>query len=311
MSIPKTQTSTTQPTVCEVADRIFAYTHPRGGWCVSNSGVLSYPDGAVIIDTLATERRTRELIEFVDVLGPGSARTIINTHHHGDHNFGNHLFGPTAVTIGHDRIRAAMVKTGLGLTRLWPEVDWGDVRVTPPTVTFDSQMTLHTGDIRVELVHPGTPAHTTNDIVAWVPEQRVLFAGDLMMSGAAPFCLMGSISGTIAAVNQLAALGATTIVCGHGPIAGPEIFSQTLRYLRWIQDLAANGQALGLSPLTIAREADPGEFANLVDGERIVANLHRAYAELAGGPLGEPLDVLAIFDEMIVYNGGQRPTCLA
>ncbi|MCP2279404.1 MBL fold metallo-hydrolase [Nocardia amikacinitolerans] len=299
------------PTVTEIADGVYAYTHSRGGWCVSNAGVLAGPDGAVVIDTLATEGRTRALVEFVDGLGAGPARTIVNTHHHGDHNFGNHLFGPAAVVVGHDRIRPEMTDTGLALTKLWPNVDWGDVRVTLPGITFSDNVTLHVGERRVELIHLGPAAHTTNDVVAWLPAERVLFAGDLVMSGAAPFCLMGSVSGSIAAVRRLFALGAETVVAGHGPVTGPEIFDQTLRYLRWVQDLAAEGRALGLTPLAIALEADHGEFGGLVDQERLVGNLYRADAELSGGPLGEPLDVLSIFDEMVLYNGGQVPACLA
>ncbi|MFQ6329335.1 MBL fold metallo-hydrolase [Nocardia sp. CWNU-33] len=299
------------PVVREVADNVFAYTHSRGGWCVSNAGVLAGTNGALVIDTLATEGRTRALVDFVDGLEVGPARTILNTHHHGDHNFGNHLFGPTAVVLGHDRIRPEMIDTGLALTQLWPDVAWGDVRVTLPTITFADRITVHVGDRRVELIHLGPAAHTTNDVVAWLPEERVLFAGDIVMSGAAPFCLMGSISGSLTAVRRLAALGAKTVVSGHGPVTGAEVLAQTARYLQWIQELAAEGRSLGLTPLEVARQVDHGEFTELVDAERIVGNLYRAYAELDGGPAGTPLDVLSIFGEMVAYNGGRQPTCYA
>jgi cyclase len=299
------------PVVREVADGVFAYTHRRGGWCVSNAGVLTGPGGALVIDTLATEGRTRGLVEFVDSLAPGPARTVVNTHHHGDHNFGNHLFGPAAVVIGHDRIRPEMIETGLALTRLWPHVDWGDVRVTLPTITFGDRLTLHAGDRTIELIHLGPAAHTTNDVVAWLPREKVLFAGDIVMSGAAPFSLFGSVRGTLEAVGQLAQLGAETVVAGHGPVTGPEIFDQTIRYLHWIENTAVEGRALGLSPLEIALQAGSGAFDDLVDFERIVGNLHRACAELDEVPPGAPLDVLSIFDEMVTYNHGQVPECLA
>ncbi len=311
MTATEDRPAVTAPAVREVADGVFAYTDARGGWCVSNAGVLAGPDGAVVIDTLATEGRTRALVEFVDGLGAGPRRTVVNTHHHGDHNFGNHQFGAAAVVVGHDAVRAEMVETGLALTRIWPQVDWGDVRVTLPHITVGDRLNLHVGKRRAEIIALGSAAHTSNDLVVWLPEDRVLFAGDVVMSGAAPFCLFGSVSGTMAAVRRLAALGAETVVSGHGPVTGPEIFDETLRYLSWIQDLATAGLALGLTPLAIALEADPGEFGELVDQERIVGNLYRAEAELSGAKPGAPLDVLAIFDEMIVFNDGRLPDCLA
>nr|WP_246598797.1 hypothetical protein [Nocardia tengchongensis] len=62
-----------RPVVREVAEDVFAYTHDRGGWCVSNAGVVAGRDGALVIDTLATEGRTRALAEFVDRHAAGRA----------------------------------------------------------------------------------------------------------------------------------------------------------------------------------------------------------------------------------------------
>jgi len=294
----------------EVADRVYAYVQSPGGWCVSNAGVIAGPDGALVIDTLATERRARRFHESVERLHPGPGRTVVNTHHHGDHNFGNHVFGPAAAVLAHELAREEMAATGLALTQLWPQVEWGDVQVTLPTVTFRDRLTVHVADVRAELLHVG-PAHTSNDVVVWLPDQRVLFAGDVVLSGATPFSLMGSVSGSLAAVGELSQLGAETVVCGHGPIAGPEVFDETAAYLMWIQELAAHGAAAGLTPLRVAREAGLGPFGHLLDPERTVGNLHRAYDELGGGQPGRPLDVLAVFSEMVEYNGGQLPTCLA
>jgi cyclase len=122
---------------------------------------------------------------------------------------------------------------------------------------------------------------------------------------------MGSVRGALRAVDELRRLGARTIVCGHGPVTGPEVLDETAEYLEWMQRLAVDGAARGLSPLQVARDTGPGAFAHLIDRERIVGNLHRAYAELEGGDLARPLDVVKIFGEMIEYNGGALPECLA
>jgi cyclase len=263
-----------------------------------------------VIDTLATERRANRLRQSVERLHPGPGRVLVNTHHHGDHTFGNHVFGPSASIVAHELARAEMASTGLALTELWPQVEWGHVEVTLPTVTFRERLSLYVGDREVELIHVG-PAHTTNDVVVWLSTDRVLFAGDVVLGGSTPFNLMGSIRGALSALDRLDRLGAGTVVCGHGPVSGPEVLNETRAYLRWIQALAAEGATRGLTPLQVAREAGLGEFGHLLDPERIVGNLHRAYDEIAGGVSGRPLDVAAAFGEMVEYNGGRVPTCLA
>ncbi|MGI9002129.1 MAG: MBL fold metallo-hydrolase [Pseudonocardia sp.] len=70
-----------------------------------------------------------------------------------------------------------------------------------PALTFRDAVTIHAGELCLEVFHVG-PAHTTNDVVVWVPERRVLFAGDIVMSGVTPFCLMGSIQGSLRAVER-------------------------------------------------------------------------------------------------------------
>ncbi|OLT12436.1 MBL fold metallo-hydrolase [Pseudonocardia sp. CNS-139] len=300
---------TTERTV-ELADGVYAYVQEPGGWCVSNAGIVTGGGGAAVIDTLATEARAAMLRDTVDELCAAPRRVVVNTHHHGDHVFGNHLFGPHATIVAHEEAPAELRDTGLALTGLWPDVAWGDVRVTLPTVTFRDRMAVDVGGRRIELIGMA-PAHTTNDVVAWLPDERVLFAGDVVLSGSTPFTLMGSIRGTLVAVERLRQLEPRTIVCGHGPVTGPDVLDRTVEYLRWIQALADAGVRRGATPLEVARDADPDLFGHLLDPERLVGNVHRAYAEIAGGPLARPLDVVAIFGEMVELNDGRLPTCLA
>ncbi|WP_067457313.1 hypothetical protein [Actinomadura macra] len=75
--------------------------------------------------------------------------------------------------------------------------------------------------------------------------------------------------------------------------------------------MATEAKAAGLTPLEAARETDLGEYAELTDPERIVGNLHRAYAELDGLAPGAPIDLVSALDDMITYNGGRPLTCRA
>lgn len=292
-----------------VAEGVYAFVQPDGGWCLNNAGLVASRGLAVLVDTAATETRTRRLREQVERVVPGGPDFVVNTHFHGDHTFGNGQFTERAVIVAHEGTRADTAEAGLGLRQLWPDVEWGATPLTLPTVTFRDALTLHAEDLRVELLQVG-PAHTASDVVAWVPERSVLFTGDVVWSQVTPYVLMGSVSGSLRALERLRALRPATVVPGHGPVGGPELIDATEAYLRRLQELAEAGRRAGRTPLETARAADLGPFATLVDPERLVGNLHRAWAELDGLPPGARLDVGASFREMVAFHG-RLPECHA
>jgi cyclase len=307
----------------EIANGVFAYVQPDGSWWINNAGFVVAEDHVCAIDTAATQRRTVGLQEAIRAVSTAPVRTLLNTHHHGDHTNGNCLF-TDAVVIGHANCRANMAGQGIGgLDAVFGPVEWGGLSVVPPVLTFDEALTLYIGDIRAELRYVGTAAHTTGDVVAWLPDHDVVFAGDLVFNGGTPFVLMGSVAGSLAALEVVRSLGASTIVPGHGAICGPGQIDVVAGYLTWLQGVARNGAESGLSPLEAARQTDLGEYAEWLDAERIVGNLHRAYMELGAGtaapaaepvpdqPLGAPADILSAFADMITYNGGRPLTCYA
>jgi len=296
-----------EPEVAQIGDGIFAVIQYDGGWCLSNSGVITTPSRTVVVDTMATERRSRRLREIVDEAAhPEAALAVVNTHHHGDHTFGNGAFAPEATILAHELTVTNMAELGLALKSVWPDADWGDIELTLPTTTYQDAYRFPEG---VEVLHVG-PAHTPDDSVVHLPDDGVLFVGDVVLGGATPFCLMGSVTGSLRAIDRLRALGAETIVPGHGPVGGPELFDVAEEYLLWLQDLAKTGRDRELDPLALARGTDLGRFADLRETERFVGNLARVYAELDGAPEGAPLEVPRIFGEMAEYHGGM-PVCHA
>lgn len=298
-----------EPVLREVSDGVFAYVQLDGSWGLNNAGFFIGADGVVVVDTCFTERRSRAFLAAVRSVTDEPLRTLINTHHHGDHTHGNWLL-PDATIIGHHLCRDAVLQSGHAAVGLFPDVDWGEIPIAPPFVTFEERLRVHVDALAIELEFMG-PAHTTNDVIAWVPERSLLFAGDLVFNGGTPFVLMGSVSGSIAAVERLAALDATTIVPGHGDVCGPERLQDQLDYLRFVQLLARDAVASGTSALDAARDADIGRFSEWHDTERIVGNLHRAMAEVSGLEPGGELDLVTAIGEMVTYNGGRPLRCLA
>jgi cyclase len=298
------------PRVEEVSPGVYAFIQPDGSWWINNTGFLTGAGGVVAIDSCSTERRTRAYLDAIRSVSDRPVRALVNTHHHGDHTHGNHLFRPAAV-IGHHRCREQVLAFGHpSWEGVFSPVDFGQLEIEAPFVTFTDRLDVHVDDLLVELHYIGTPAHTTNDVVAWIPERKVLFAGDLVFNGGTPFVVMGSVSGSLASLERLAAFGAAVIVPGHGDVCGPEALDGIRSYLEFVQHTAAEGRSAGLSPLEAARKAGLGPFAGLGDPERIVGNLHRAYAELDGAAPGAPIDLRAAIGDMVTYNGGPL-RCLA
>ena len=265
-----------------MADGVFAYVQPDGSWFINNTGFLraGRQSGVVAIDTCSTERRTRALLEAIRSVTGDLPRTLISTHHHGDHTNGNYLL-PGAVVIGHETCREEMLRTGIFRpSGMFEPVEWGELELCPPFVTFAEKLVVHVDDLRIELCHPTSVAHTSNDVLAWIPQHRVLFTGDLVVNHCTPFVLMGSVAGSIEALDCIMELEPEILVPGHGPPCGIEAVETCGRYLRWVQLSAEQTFAAGLSPLEAAKELDLGEFADLQESERLAGNLHRAYAEL-------------------------------
>ncbi|MET7606823.1 MBL fold metallo-hydrolase [Streptomyces avermitilis] len=299
-----------EPYTVELADDVHAYVQPDGGWCLNNAGFVSDGTTTLLVDTAATERRTRALSAAITVAGVPAPRFVVNTHHHGDHTYGNSHFAPTATIVSHAECRRETLASGRQLHMLWPQNDFGDIRIKAADLTYTGHTTVHVGAVDAEVIHPGV-AHTVGDSVVWLPHRRVLFTGDLVFEGGTPFILMGSLSGSLRALDMLRQLGAETVVPGHGPVTDPSAFDRTERYLRFVADIAHKNHAAGRTPLEAARETDLGEFAALPENERFVANLHRAYAELDGAPEGAPLDVPAAVRDIAAMNGGQMVACHA
>ena len=303
-----------EPEVVEVSAGVFAYIQHDGSWCLNNPAFVAAADQVIAIDACATERRTRLFREAIGRLSEQPVRTLVNTHAHLDHTFGNYLFAEDAVIVGHANCRAEILHDAPELPararQMFPSVEWGAVEVVAPSLTFEDRLSLYAGELELELIYV-SPAHTNTDVVVWLPERKVVIAGDIVFHRGTPFALMGSVAGWLEALDRVRALGAETIVPGHGPVAGPEVLDDVADYLRFVQRSAKAGFEAGATPLEVARELDLGRFGEWTDSERIVGNLHRAYSELRGEPRGAAIDTAAAFGEMLEYNGGQPLRCLA
>lgn len=296
----------------QIADGVYAWVQPDGTWWLNNAGLVTGDSGSLLIDTCATETRTRRLLAAVaDVTDDAPIRWALNTHQHGDHTYGNSLLPESTVLIGHRAMRAALLADPIldACPPFWsPRPNWGRVRRRVPELVLDSQLSIVTGRRRVDLRHPGFAAHTTGDVVAWLPAERVLFTGDLIFHGLTPLVFMGNLDGALRSLDWLAGFDPEHVVPGHGSPFGAATWTAVLaaheRYYRLVQATATNGIRAKATVLEAAAACDLGEFAHWADAERLVLNLHRAYADATG----IQFDMAAALTDATTWNRGPLST---
>lgn len=280
----------------EVAPDTWAYVQGDGGWGLSNAGLVIGELEALLVDTFWDLPHTFRLRETLAV----QPTFIVNTHYNGDHCWGNEMFVGAEI-VAHAECRRQLLEgpqpaflaalaagdpggdpTIAYLQQVFSRFDFADITVVPPTEVFDSGThTLDVGGRQVELFHYG-PAHTLGDVVAWVPDVRVLFAGDLVFHKVCPLVWDGTVTNWLRALDAMLALEPAVVVPGHGPVAGPEAIEALAGYFRL---LAEQGRALhdaGVPVDEAVDRLDIGGYARWVDAERTALNLVQVYRELDG-----------------------------
>jgi glyoxylase-like metal-dependent hydrolase (beta-lactamase superfamily II) len=294
----------------EIATGVYACLQKDEGLGTSNSGLVDR-GGGLVIDTFWDLPHTRELIDTYARVWRAPARRVVNTHHNGDHCWGNQLFRGAEI-IGHRRCAEAFGKERpeamemlrrsgasdvpmLGaLAAALARWDFSGIELTPPTTLIDDRLDLDLDDMRVELRYVG-PAHTAGDVIVHLPAKRIVFTGDIVFRLCTPIGWEGTYARWIAALDLIEALAPDVVVPGHGPLCGVEGPRDMKAYLTYVRAEAATAHARGLPVVEAAKRIDPGPYAGWTEPERIVFNVARAYRELDGEPWDAPIDVNVLF----------------
>ncbi|HWS23643.1 MAG TPA: MBL fold metallo-hydrolase [Anaerolineales bacterium] len=180
------------------------------------AGLVTGPQWAVLIDTLATTEETLQIRDFIEHELNLRVRYIINTHYHADHAWGNCFF-PDATVISHSLCRVLLEKKGIpSLEKAKIQNNsFNQVKIVLPHITFENEeLILRVGKKNLILFH--STGHSPDGISVLVEEDRILFAGDAFMP--LPFVADGNIDELAASIKKIGKMGLENIIQGHGEI---------------------------------------------------------------------------------------------
>ena len=257
--------------------------HCNNGWIVFEDYVLvidaNFPSGA------------REVITKIRELTKKPIRFAFDTHHHGDHAYGNQVWVDEGATaVAHTGVLEEMkrLETGQfgGRPGRWEDTakereDVRNSKLKPPTLLFPDTLIFDDGTHRVELHHFGT-AHTKGDGIAWLPKERIVFTGDAVVNGAYNFLGDGDTGLWIETLNKVSALGAATVGPGHGPLGQASVIQDQQTFFRELRRVV---QAASTQTPAAVQAAIPSMRGELVKNAAIARYIGEGFP----GQVGEGL----------------------
>lgn len=192
---------------------------------VCNNGWIMFEDYVLVIDA-NFPAGAKLIISKIRALTDKPIRFAFDTHHHGDHAYGNQVFvDQGGVPVAHTGVIQEMKQYETGYYGQQPgrweaamkdRPDLKGTKLKPPSVLFSKDLIFDDGKHRVELMHLGV-AHTHGDAVAWLPNERILFTGDVCVNGPYNYVGDGDVGKWIATLDAAKRLGAQVVCTGHGP----------------------------------------------------------------------------------------------
>lgn len=299
----------------QIASGVFAWQPSQdSAWGLANCGLIVDQGEALLVDTPYTPALTDVFLDAAR-MAAGSRHTLTRiavTHANGDHTWGLQQLPGAEVLATHaalehqcleptpQQLRALIHDTdpakplGWYFRRHFGQFDFRDIQVLPPTDTFTGLRDLQVGSLAVEL-HEVGPAHTVGDLIVHLPQQRVVFAGDIVFAGDHPSHWAGPLGRVSAACRRILQLDPEQIVPGHGPLMTLEDLRKHADYLDDLADQASLLHGQGHTAIEAARILlKEGRYAGLGLPERLAITLSTEYRHLDNDP-AEP-DLLELMN---------------
>jgi cyclase len=255
-----------------IAEGVYTAIPTDGGAACCNAGIIDLGEKVVVFDTFLTPQAAQDLRQAVLNLFGRTPQIVVNSHWHNDHIWGNQVFASEAQILSSTRTRQLIAVDCQKEAEWWKanaaeqlanysaqflaasEVqrsrmkfmlgyNQGMAEAMPhfslclPGITFDRHLALHGTKRAAELI-TFENAHSPSDTVLYLPQEGVLFAGDVLFVGHHAYLGDGDPQGQQAALRELSQLEASVFVPGHGPIGTREDLQRLIAYIDYCQETA-------------------------------------------------------------------------
>lgn len=277
---------------------------PFGG---CNNIWVVFEDYVAVIDA-NFPKEAKDVITAVKKTTNKPIRYVLDTHHHGDHAYGNDEFGKVGASVIAQANCAKLLRidgpkefaeAGKGPTG---RRDIAESKLKVPNVIFDEKFVLDDGTQRIEFYFFGH-AHTSGDTFAYLPKHKLLCTGDACVNGAFNFMGHSDSASWIRALERAQQLDVNWVLPGHGPIAGKDLLETQKRYFVELRQYVKKGIDANQDFNEIFKNIDFPWYKEWTTVKPSPANVEHVYNELTGRI--KPWD---LEEDLGIVESGPSPT---
>ena len=274
--------------IIELTTGVYARLHEG----LTNAGIIVGDDGVMLIDSLRVPSFARDLIADVKKLTDKPIRYVVDTHSHWDHSWGNEEF-PDSTIVGHANCRREMLDPDVVIPWRDKVIASGDpwaeeaksVEVTPPGLTFEDTLHLEFAGRPIDMHWLGR-AHTSGDIFIHLPDDGVLFTGDVAQDSGVPYMMDGYLQDWVGTDNRLVEIECERFMAGHGPVGQRPAIAEARDFIVALVDGVESAIADGQDRDTAAAAVNASmaeRFGGWRGFERVEESIAYAYAQIQAG----------------------------
>jgi cyclase len=299
-------------TLEQLADGIFVAIIKDGQGAWGNAGIIDLGDEVLIVDTFLTPNAAMELRRVAEEITGKNIKYVVNTHAHLDHTLGNQVFADTKIIATDQTLQ--QLQTGMNFTavevastsiirhieilannikaernpiaarsRLWEVREFQklleaipEINLTLPNVTYETDYVIKGTKRKVEIYTYGG-GHSKSDAFLYLPEEKIIFAGDLVFVQNHPSIHTQTPDQWISILNKMKQFEVKQIVVGHGPVGNQESIDTMISYLNHLKTLVEDGIQQGKTVDELLANPMPEEYQSWGMLQVYSGNLKKLY----------------------------------
>lgn len=286
--------------IVKLSDGVWACIHKFGGKAICNVGVIDNGNETIIFDSFLSPEAAKELLAAIENSNLSPVKYVINSHYHNDHIRGNQVFGKDVKIVSTNRTRDLIEEFeplniqeekeyAPGRFHYWDSLyvnfngdknsrefknilmwrpyyetlsdSYKEVHTRLPDTMIDSLFNMDGPKRKVQLTSIGS-GHTESDLVLYLPDDGILFSGDLIFNYSHPYLADGSVYGLFEWLDFLQTMDIQKIVPGHGEIGNKVLVNEMKDYLVTLDSMASELAANGAGEEDLSSVRIPVEFAD-------------------------------------------------